>query len=476
MFRSNFALIFCILIFILSNVLIFWGSFRQYNRLLTDYQQINDLSLINDRRKTSFRLYLSNHNQTTLQQYYYDCTSMNEHLAGLNEHMQKDKNCRMMYRIVCQLVEHREDTSEVYIQPSLTYTPGILDYLDEIDFEIERHINLLMSHYLTFLNSEFKAYSRHLLLRSLLIDIVLATLCAMSLLLNRRVTNRIQQSMDRLSFAAQEMSKKNLTAPDIQENNYIEMKQVAQTFDSMKHNIQHMIQELNETHEMKERLAEARIHEMQMQMNPHFLFNTLSLVIRSIQLGERDTSIQLVKAISRILRSSLEIKTAAIPLDDEIELLQAYLYIQKLHLKGRVTFCLDVRKSFLDENFMIPPLTIQPLVENSIQHGLKDQVRDGQVNILITERPDFMEVIVADNGIGFQDQPKEESASDSNEINIPKTSVGLNNVKERLRLYYRQEDVLQIKRVSGFTKIILKLYKPNHKTGGDDHAASDAGR
>ena len=231
---------------------------------------------------------------------------------------------------------------------------------------------------------------------------------------------------------------------------------------------------------MKERLAEAKIRELQMQMNPHFLFNTLSLVIRSIQLGERDTSIQLVKAISKILRSSIEINTVSIPLDAEIELLQSYLYIQKLHLKGRVTFCLDVRKSFMGEDVMIPPLTIQPLVENSIQHGLKDRVSGGRVDILITEKPDYIEVVVADNGVGFPedreqpetggllmnlDQPeaggrtRESNRPACRETPIPKTSIGLKNVRERLKLFYRKDDVLHIGRTEGVTRITLKLYK-----------------
>ena len=233
-----------------------------------------------------------------------------------------------------------------------------------------------------------------------------------------------------------------------------------------------MITELNETHQMKERLAEAKIRELQMQMNPHFLFNTLSLVIRSIQLGERDTSIQLVKAISKILRSSIEIKTTSIPLDDEIELLQAYLYIQKLHLKGRITFCLDVRKSFLENAFQIPPLTIQPLVENSIQHGLKDRVRGGKVDILITEKPDYMEVVVADNGVGFPEhgewppenkegtpEQRQNNGKESGQAVISRTSIGLNNVRERLELFYRKKDVLQIERIDGITKITMKLYR-----------------
>ena len=165
---------------------------------------------------------------------------------------------------------------------------------------------------------------------------------------------------------------------------------------------------------------------------------------------------KLVKAISKILRSSIEINTVSIPLDAEIELLQSYLYIQKLHLKGRVTFCLDVRKSFMDEDVMIPPLTIQPLVENSIQHGLKDRVNGGKVDILITEKPDYIEAVVADNGVGFPEDPSQPARRDTP---IPKTSIGLKNVEERLRLFYRKEDVLHIQRTEGITKITLKLYK-----------------
>ena len=214
--------------------------------------------------------------------------------------------------------------------------------------------------------------------------------------------------------------------------------------------------EVSRAEQLREMANKAELRALQSKINPHFLFNTLSLVIRSIQLGERDTSIQLVKAISKILRSSIEINTVSIPLDAEIELLQSYLYIQKLHLKGRVTFCLDVRKSFMDEDVMIPPLTIQPLVENSIQHGLKDRVNGGKVDILITEKPDYIEAVVADNGVGFPEDPSQPARRDTP---IPKTSIGLKNVEERLRLFYRKEDVLHIQRTEGITKITLKLYK-----------------
>ena len=185
-----------------------------------------------------------------------------------------------------------------------------------------------MSQYLEYLNKSFEEHSRQLNMVNLLMNFVLAVGCLFTWLVNYRMNHDVLDSIGRLTCAAKEITNKNFEVQDIEETAFEELNQVSGTFDQMKHTIRNMITELNETYQMRERLAEAKIRELQMQMNPHFLFNTLSLVIRSIQLGEGGTAIQLVKSISKILRSSIEIKTAVIPLDDEIELLQAYLYIQ----------------------------------------------------------------------------------------------------------------------------------------------------
>lgn len=458
--RNQFVLIVCTCIFIVSNVFVYTGISRQYFGIIRDYQQVNELVTINNQRKTEFKLYCKRQDDSTLQQYYAECERLNSSLNELRDDMQNDIWCKMMYRIVCQVVCHWQDVAESYIQPNMPYSTGVLEYLDEVDLEIDRSLNQLIGYYLEYLDTWFEHYSKQVKSANLLVNMVVLVSCVLVLWLNHKLNSEIMHSITSLTCAAKEITNQNFEAPDIEKTMFVELNQVSGTFDQMKHTINRMITELKENHQMKERLAEAKIRELQMQMNPHFLFNSLSLVIRSIQLGERDTSILLVKAISKILRSSIEIKTAAIPLDDEIELLQSYLYIQKLHLKGRVTFCLDVRKSFTDDDFMIPPLTIQPLVENSIQHGLKDRISDGRVNVLITEKTDCMEVVVSDNGVGFPEQAESVKKYSSG---IPKTSIGLNNVRERLQLYYKKEDVLQIERADGFTRVILKLYKSEQK-------------
>ena len=443
--QNHLVVILLTSMFIVVNILVYTATYSTYQRLLQDYQEVNELFTINNDRKTNFILYSKSHDEGALQQYY-------------------DSSIRLM--------DYRFEMAESYIQPGKQYNPGILEDLAAVDLTTDRCLNQLVSRYLEYLNATFGDFSRHVNSVNIVLNLVLIGGCLFSLLLNYYMNRRVMYSIENLTKAAQEITSGNFEAGDIEKTSFAELNQVSSAFDQMKHTIRNMITELNETHQMKERLAEAKIRELQMQMNPHFLFNTLSLVIRSIQLGERDTSIQLVKAISKILRSSIEIKTTSIPLDDEIELLQAYLYIQKLHLKGRITFCLDVRKSFLENAFQIPPLTIQPLVENSIQHGLKDRVRGGKVDILITEKPDYMEVVVADNGVGFPEhgewlpenkegtpEQRQNNGKESGQAVISRTSIGLNNVRERLELFYRKKDVLQIERIDGITKITMKLYR-----------------
>ncbi len=475
---NNLILIVCASIFIGYNIISYMTSFVQNNQLLTEYRQIHELVVLNNQRKTSFKLYCKSQEESLLEAYYDDCDALDQRLDELSGKVQKDNNCKMMFRLVCQVVEHSETVATRYADPADWNDPEIVTYLDEVDLELERCVNLLINYYLEYLNRTFTMKNSRMQMIALIVNLILIMGCYSILTQSRKINDRVLGSIEKLSAAAIEITNKNFDSEDIEEMGYVEFEQVSSTFNHMKHTIRNMIEEIHEKHQMKERLAEAKIRELQMQMNPHFLFNSLSLVVRNIQMGEKDTSIQLVRSISRILRTSIEIKSMAIPLDDEIELLESYLYIQRLHMRGRVTFYLDVRKSFGEREFMIPPLTIQPLVENSVQHGLKDKIRDGKVEILITEKADYMEVVVADNGVGFQKDMKKESELEKLELkngHRSKTSIGLGNVRERLKLFYKKEDVMEIDRVDGMTRITLKLYKIKENQEGDENAAFDAG-
>lgn len=312
-----------------------------------------------------------------------------------------------------------------------------------------------------------------------MINLALVCMSVLVYLFNTHLFRQLLISVEKLTGAATQIMNQNFDSPDIKEDRYVELNVVIQTFNDMKHTIRDMIEEINRNFEIrgklseqllenerqKRRLAESKMKELQMQINPHFLFNTLSLVIRSIQFDENETSITLIRAISKILRSSIETHALAIPLDDEIDLLESYIYIQRIHCKGRISIQLDIRKSYANDDVMVPPLIIQPLVENAIKHGLKNVAADGRVSIVIVEKPEHILVTVEDNGCGLSDE-----ALENLNRHASTNSIGLLNVMERLQLIYHREDVMQVESGSYGTKITLFLYRKReevHDTGDD---------
>lgn len=243
-------------IFIASNALVNVGSSRRYNGLLQDYQQVNGLLAINNRRQTYFKLYSKSHDEGMLKQYYDECELFDSQLRGLDEKMRNDRKCKMMYRIVGQVAEHRREMAESYIRPDGDYYPSLMADLDEVDLEIERCLNQLMSQYLEYLNTAFASHSRTLGLTNSILIVFFMAASLFGMVLNHQMSTSILNSIKRLTDAAREIMNNNLEAADIEETPYAELNQVSATFDQMKRQIRTMITELHETHQMKERLAE----------------------------------------------------------------------------------------------------------------------------------------------------------------------------------------------------------------------------
>lgn len=103
MTRNHLILLLVAFIFIASNALVNVDSSRRYNGLLQDYQQVNGLLAVNNRRQTYFKLYSKSHDEGTLKQYYDECGLFDSQLRGLDDKMQNDRKCKMMYRIVGQV-------------------------------------------------------------------------------------------------------------------------------------------------------------------------------------------------------------------------------------------------------------------------------------------------------------------------------------------------------------------------------------
>ena len=172
--------------------------------------------------------------------------------------------------------------------------------------------------------------------------------------------------------------------------------------------------------DMKSMSVEMELKLLQAQIEPHFLFNTLSNVMSLID-SQPTKAKAMLDHFCGFLRGALHIaRNNQVPVSQEIELIRNYLEIQKLRMGNRLNYQIDMPHALLAKN--IPPLLIQPLVENSIKHGLEPLVEGGSVSITGEMDGDLVRITVADSGRGIS-----ESTSSGN-------GVGLENVRKRIRM------------------------------------------
>ena len=149
-------------------------------------------------------------------------------------------------------------------------------------------------------------------------------------------------------------------------------------------------------------LAEARLAALQHQLNPHFLFNTLNSISALALTGDRDTMVRAIDALSSLLRTTLDEPAGSTTrLDAELAILDRYLEIQLIRFRDRLAVVRDIAAD--TRSARVPPLILQPLVENAITHGVARRTGPGQVSIAARRSGDRLELVVTDTGPGFSD-------------------------------------------------------------------------
>ncbi|MUK26663.1 sensor histidine kinase [Aliivibrio fischeri] len=170
--------------------------------------------------------------------------------------------------------------------------------------------------------------------------------------------------------------------------------------------------------EQEKALILSQLSQLQSQIEPHFLFNTLANISALIELDSNKAKLMLEK-LTDLLRGSLKTnRNPLITVEQEIELLNAYLSIQQIRLGDRLTYEIDNQ---IIEPISLPPLLIQPLVENAITHGIEPSAQGGQLMVQFKQENNQFIVVISDNGIGL------ESVSPSKGH-----GMSLNNIKQRL--------------------------------------------
>ncbi|OKQ00038.1 ATP-binding protein [Paenibacillus sp. P46E] len=207
---------------------------------------------------------------------------------------------------------------------------------------------------------------------------------------------------------------------------------------------------------MKRSMSESISAEMaflQAQIKPHFLYNALN-TISAFSLDEPQAARDLLAKLSRYLRGSFDFRNLdkLVTLSKELELVEAYLSIEKARFGERLRVLYDI-----DDNVhcLLPPLVIQPLVENAVQHGLADRKQGGTVAIFVRESQGEVVITVEDDGVGLQQPFPNKSIKDSDAAS---SGVALKNIQQRLvRMYGHGFDIES--KATGGTAVTIRIPK-----------------
>ena len=287
----------------------------------------------------------------------------------------------------------------------------------------------------------------------------LTILCMTSALVTLLVfllTRGITDPLQRLAEAAEQVANGSLVAevsgPVTNDEVGIVTAAFNQMVVSLKDNMEQARQRIALESAMKEKqllmeahLKDTQLKYLQSQINPHFLFNTLNACAQLAMLEGADRTYTYVQNVADFYRYNVRKKDGVATLAEEIGLVNNYIYIINVRFSGEIHFIKEIEEGVTD--VPMPAMILQPLVENSINHGLRDVEWEKKIWLSVYRENNRICVSVRDNGIGIS--PEQMQSILNNDLNgnglqEHTTGVGLRNVIGRLRLFYNRDDVMEI--------------------------------
>lgn len=208
---------------------------------------------------------------------------------------------------------------------------------------------------------------------------------------------------------------------------------LASVFNEMMAQVKLLLERVGQEQKKKREYEFALI---QSQIKPHFFYNSLDLIYVQCESGQAKEAAETTMALADFYRVSLSKGKEIIPLKEELQHTQAYLFIQKTRYSDIIDFSIDVGEGLWEYSIM--KLTLQPLVENSIYHGLRTKNSGGKIEVSGYKQHNDIVLVVADNGVGIPAEKLQELQV-WNEAGSGVHSFGLRSVNERIKLYYGEE-------------------------------------
>ena len=217
-----------------------------------------------------------------------------------------------------------------------------------------------------------------------------------------------------------------------------------------------LLEETKRRSEYENIIKTLELKTLQSQVNPHFLFNTLNTAARLAYLENAPRTAEIIYSLASLLRYSLRNLDQLVALKEEISYLKHYLHIQEIRYKDHIKSQIDVPTEI--ENVLLLVMSLQPIVENAIIHGLEEKEEGGVINIKAYQKDETIFIEVKDNGVGIDKKMLEVIKNDIEKGKGHTTALGLQNVDRRIKMYFGKEYGLEIRSEKGNgTLVVLKI-------------------
>ncbi|WP_019637305.1 cache domain-containing sensor histidine kinase [Paenibacillus fonticola] len=308
------------------------------------------------------------------------------------------------------------------------------------------------------------AVEGNILKRNLIYIVVILVIFALisSFYLSNLITRPIKRLMKNMTLVEQG---KFDNLPDVGSNDEIGLLSVR--FEQMSSELKQLVERIYQEQEEK---TEAEIRALQAQINPHFLYNTLNSVKWIASMQRSDKIVEMTEALISILRYASKNDDGKVSIREELEYVGHYITIQKVRYYNKIVVVYELDESLLD--YPIPKLSIQPLVENAIFHGIAELEDEGTITISVqTTGESDIAIVVTDNGKGMEQEAAEELKQQLLGLK-GEESIGLSNVHNRIRRVFGVGSGVSFQSIGGrgssFVITIPKRKEADLNDEGDD--------
>lgn len=326
-----------------------------------------------------------------------------------------------VYSSTNNILDLRENA--IVKKDNIYYTPDNKSYIVESEKLISGW-DLISSIEMSKIRRESSSIALVIILLTLSVTIV-------AIIISLLISAKITRPLENLKREMQNVEKGDFTVR-LKTNSNNEIGQLVTVFNNMLGTLDFQMKKI---YENQNNLRKAHLQVLHSQIKPHFLYNTLDSIIWLARDGRTDDIIIMTTALVSLLRISLRNGFECVTIAEEITHVESYLTIQKIRYGENLQYEIDVPEEL--QHYYIPKFLLQPLVENSINHGIQKSHSIGKVLVTCVSEGEFLHFKVIDSGVGISNKRLAEINSMQYDLNSG--SIGIKNVAQRLQLYFQSK-------------------------------------